>query len=360
MFAREVIARESSSTTTTSPGLNTTVCARMKVLRIIYSATILCLLQRAYFCAKDQITWENVKKALKFFSVIVLLSCAAVYYLCLFRRSSDVLSSPELTKQYQTHLDSMWQSHLLLEEQIRAIEAFKMEIDHLHGQISGINKNMTHCIKQILEESEIPGENKEQVLEMIDLAIKKYEDPVQMADWAQKTLGATIDKQRTSGNYDIKNKDVCWFMPWIFCSAKPPDIVLEPDVNPGNCWAFQGSEGQVVIKLPQKIQLLAVTVEHIPKAISPSGNVSSAMKDFVVSGLDNETDEETLLGMFTYDIEKETIQTFHLKNQHSKEFLYVKFKVWSNWGNSEFTCIYRLRVHGNFASHLGPLDESSE
>nr|XP_056704938.1 SUN domain-containing protein 3-like [Euleptes europaea] len=263
----------------------------------------------------------------------------------------------ELTQRYQTELKSVWQSHLRLEKQIHDAEALKMVVDHLHDHISGINKNISHSIKQILEESDIPGENKEQVVKMINLAIKKiYEDHVQMADWAQKTLGATIDKERTSESYKTESMNICWF----FCSAKPPETVLEPDVHPGNCWAFRGSEGHVVIKLPEKIYPLAVTVQHVAQAITPSESIVAALKDFVVSGLDDGTGEETLLGIFMYDIDKEPIQTFQLQNQHSKQFLYIKFKILSNWGNQEFTCIYRLRVHGNIANLLGPLDEGSE
>ncbi|XP_077201390.1 SUN domain-containing protein 3-like [Paroedura picta] len=362
MFTREIIERESSSTTTLSSGLSTNVCAQTSVLRNIcnipclIALTILCLpgyLSRAYVYAKDQISMENF---LKFFLLAAAIICVAVYYSCVCRRSFDILSSQELTQQYQAELKSVWQSHHLLEERTRDIEVLKMKIDHLRDQFGGINKSLLHSVKQILEESDIPGENKEQVLEMINLAIKKiYEDHVQMSDWAQKTLGATIDKERTSESYEPMWN--CWLIPWLISSAKPPDTILEPNVYPGNCWAFQGSEGQVVIKLPDKIHPVAVTVQHISKAIAPNGNITSALKDFVVSGLDDETDEEILLGTFKYDIEKEIIQTFQFKNEHSREFLYIKFKVQSNWGNPEFTCIYRLRVHGKMTSLLGSLNE---
>ncbi|KAL7988642.1 hypothetical protein Chor_007561 [Crotalus horridus] len=124
----------------------------------------------------------------------------------------------------------------------------------------------------------------------------------------------------------------------------------KPDVNPGNCWAFSGSEGQAVIKLPEKVQLTAVTVQHISKAIAFSEGITSALKDFLVYGLNDETKEEILLGTFMYDTEKELIQTFQLKNEQEKAFQYVKIKVQSNWGNPEYTCIYRVRVHGRMAN----------
>nr|XP_028568810.1 SUN domain-containing protein 3-like [Podarcis muralis] len=352
-FTREVIGRENSCGTLSSDSSCVSQKSLLRAICTIPSSiivTVICLpefLCKACICLRDQCTMANFAKSLKFLSITVPTICAAIYCSCLCMRLSDSLSSKELTQLYETELKSLWKSQNLLEEQIHEIQGLKKETDRLRAEINSINEGILKSVKEILEESDIPGENKDQVLTTINLAFKKiYEDHVQMADWAQKTIGATIDKDRTSKSYVPESMQNCWFQ-WLFVSStNPPDTVLQPDVYPGNCWAFRGSEGQVVIKLPEKIQPTAVTVQHISKAISPSGGVNSALKDFWVFGLEDETREETLLGKFMYDIEKEAIQTFQLKNEHLKQFLHIKFKVLSNWGNPEFTCIYRLRVHG--------------
>lgn len=61
----------------------------------------------------------------------------------------------------------------------------------------------------------------------------------------------------------------------------------QPDVNPGNCWAFKGSKGFLVIRLSMRIVPTAFSLEHIPKALAPSGTLLSAPRDFsvYVSGL---------------------------------------------------------------------------
>ncbi|KAK1197687.1 SUN2 protein, partial [Pygoscelis papua] len=86
---------------------------------------------------------------------------------------------------------------------------------------------------------------------------------------------------------------------------------LQPDVSPGNCWPFQGHQGQVVIRLPARVHLTAVTVQHIAKEVSPSGTVISAPQRRRCLYADGE--EETLLGTFTYNVAKELVQTFPLK-----------------------------------------------
>ncbi|XP_066468704.1 SUN domain-containing protein 3-like [Tiliqua scincoides] len=278
----------------------------------------------------------------------------SIYFGCQCLRY-DGLSSKE---EYETELKSLWQSQVLLEEQFSEIEFIKKEAEHLRMEIKNLNEGILQSVKQILEDSDIPGDYKSQVLTLINLAFKKiYEDHVQMADWAQKTIGATIDKDRTSKTYDPENAASCWFGWFFLSSARPPDTILQPDVYPGNCWAFEGSEGQVVVKLPEKIHTTAVTIQHISKVVSPSGEITSALKDFMVYGINDDNKKEILLGTFMYDTEKEAIQTFPLKNEGLEPYLFIKFHVKSNWGNPNFTCIYRVRVHGKMVKQLSSVEE---
>ncbi|NXK01190.1 SPAG4 protein, partial [Corythaixoides concolor] len=139
-------------------------------------------------------------------------------------------------------------------------------------------------------------------------------------------------------------------------------------VSPGSCWALRGHQGQVVIRLPARVHLSAVTVQHIHKEASPSGTVVSAPRDMAVfvslcwallagSGpggrpgqVDADGEEETLLGTFTYDTAREAIQTFRLKNApFPRAFSHIKLLVKNNWGNPVYTCIYRVQVHGKMA-----------
>ncbi|XP_051664748.1 SUN domain-containing protein 5-like [Manacus candei] len=165
-------------------------------------------------------------------------------------------------------------------------------------------------------------------------------------DWALKSSGATIDTQRTSQTYDCRESWVCRIL-YFFWTANPPDTILQPNVSPGSCWAFSGHQGQVVIKLPARVHPTAITVQHITKDVSPSGTVISAPKDITAFGVDAAGEEESLLGTFTYNVEKEPMQTFPLKDVlPPRAFSYVKILVKSNWGNPWYTCIYRVQVHG--------------
>lgn len=51
---------------------------------------------------------------------------------------------------------------------------------------------------------------------------------------------------------------------------------------PGECWAFEGSVGDVVIKLAVPAIVTGFTLEHIPKSVSRYQNIDSAPKHFQV------------------------------------------------------------------------------
>ncbi|KAK2518264.1 hypothetical protein Q9966_014377 [Columba livia] len=64
----------------------------------------------------------------------------------------------------------------------------------------------------------------------------------------------------------------------------------------------------------------------------------------------DEAGAETLLGTFTYDVNKMIAQTFHVQRQLPRTFRYIKFQVESNWGNPEYTCVYRVQVESDWGN----------
>jgi SUN domain-containing protein 1/2 len=118
-------------------------------------------------------------------------------------------------------------------------------------------------------------------------------------------------------------------------------------VNPGQCWAFRGSQGYVVIQLAGIVKPTAFTLEHIPKTLSPSGKIDSAPKEFTVHGLQHDRDRDgVFIGNYTYQEAGEPLQYFPIADPDVGAFPIVEIQIHSNWGNLEYTCLYRFRVHG--------------
>ncbi|XP_029434655.1 SUN domain-containing protein 3-like [Rhinatrema bivittatum] len=182
------------------------------------------------------------------------------------------------------------------------------------------------------------------------------EDHVQVADYALKSVGAQIVQKGNKTTWsDAINH---FFIIPERTSASNPDVILQPNVHPGNCWAFPGSQGQVVIRLPLKIHPVAVTLEHIPKAISPTGDITDAPRDFAVYGLEEKDEAHgALLGTFTYNADADPVQTFRLRGEADTLYQFIELKVLSNWGNQASTCLYRFRVHKDLPSSVQTVRE---
>ncbi|KAM6232838.1 LOW QUALITY PROTEIN: SUN domain-containing protein 5-like [Spheniscus humboldti] len=267
------------------------------------------------------------KRFLKVFLLLLPVALAGVY--C--GTSLPAWTMPakglreELPRVSAADLKTLRHSSALLAEQTQKVQLLLEEVAQLRAEI-----------RSVKEAQKVNQAASEMALEVL----------VEMSDWALKSSGATIDAQRTSETYNCKENWGCRVL-WFFCTANPPDTILQPDVSPGNCWPLQGHQGQVVIRLPARVHLTAVAVQHIAKEVSPSGTVISAPRDIAVFGVDADGEEETLLGTFTYDVAQELIQTFPLKNAPlPRAFSRIKLLVKSNWGNPAYTCIYRVQVHG--------------
>ncbi|XP_048089745.1 SUN domain-containing protein 1-like [Alosa alosa] len=132
-----------------------------------------------------------------------------------------------------------------------------------------------------------------------------------------------------------------------------PRTVIQPEMHPGKCWAFKGSEGFLTITLSLPVHITHVTLEHIPKSLSPTGHIDSAPREFAVYGLSgfDEQEEGKFLGRFTYDSDGEPIQTFELLDSVKDVYGAAQLRVLSNWGNPEYSCVYRFRVHGQPHPH---------
>ncbi|XP_060141339.1 SUN domain-containing protein 1 isoform X6 [Globicephala melas] len=223
-----------------------------------------------------------------------------------------------------------------------------------------ILKNITHHIsvtKQMptsetvvsaVNGAGVSGITEAQARAIVNSALRLYsQDKTGMVDFALESGGGSILSTRCSETYETKTALISLFGVPLWYFSQSPRVAIQPDIYPGNCWAFRGSQGYLVVRLSMKIHPTTFTLEHIPRTLSPTGNITSAPKDFAVYGLENEYQEEgQLLGQFTYDQEGESLQMFSAPKRPERAFQIVELRIFSNWGHPEYTCLYRFRVHG--------------
>ncbi|XP_038006875.1 SUN domain-containing protein 1 isoform X2 [Motacilla alba alba] len=234
-----------------------------------------------------------------------------------------------------------------LQTLLRDLELQILKNITLHMSVTN-QKVTSEVVTNAVTNAGISGITEAQAQIIVNNALKLYsQDKTGMVDFALESGGGSILSTRCSETYETKTALISLFGIPLWYFSQSPRVVIQPDMYPGNCWAFKGSQGYLVVRLSMKIYPTAFTLEHIPKTLSPTGNITSAPRNFAVYGLDDEYQEEgKLLGEYVYDQDGEPLQMFPVMEKNEDAFQIVELRIFSNWGHAEYTCLYRFRVHG--------------
>ncbi|XP_072705543.1 SUN domain-containing protein 3-like, partial [Ciconia boyciana] len=198
---------------------------------------------------------------------------------------------------------------LTLQEQLRKLQE---ELYHLRWSVKDVAER---ALQEALKQAKLPGFTGWAVQEIINHVLEKLEENrVPMPDYALKSSGAAVIHSRTSPSFkNTKGKVLLFSLP-VLDYVRSPELILEPENHPGNCWPFPGSQGHVFIKLSVTIIPRAVTMDHVSGTTFHGDSISRAPKDFAVYGLKEEHEEQgTFLGQFTFQAVLNPSQTFQLK-----------------------------------------------
>ncbi|XP_064245941.1 SUN domain-containing protein 1 isoform X7 [Passer domesticus] len=244
-------------------------------------------------------------------------------------------------------LNSNFVSKSDLQTLLRDLELQILKNITLHMSVTN-QKVTSEVVTNAVTNAGISGITEAQAQIIVNNALKLYsQDKTGMVDFALESGGGSILSTRCSETYETKTALISLFGIPLWYFSQSPRVVIQPDMYPGNCWAFKGSQGYLVVRLSMKIYPTAFTLEHIPKTLSPTGNITSAPRNFAVYGLDDEYQEEgKLLGEYVYDQDGEPLQMFPVMEKNEDAFQIVELRIFSNWGHAEYTCLYRFRVHG--------------
>jgi len=184
-------------------------------------------------------------------------------------------------------------------------------------------------------------------------------------------------------------------------NVAPPESMIQKNTLPGSCWPIKGSNGEVTLKLAYPIVVDSVSVDHVSSNIVKDRNIDSAPKRMKVVGYPPCVDDSSSsycatvgfnindpidIAEIIYDVEGPSVQTFD--SYYTKAIASIPpaskggfgdnsevengintvsscsqqttcsgpprigvaavgVKILENWGNSDFTCLYRVRLHGD-------------
>ncbi|KAL9658487.1 hypothetical protein ABK040_006027 [Willaertia magna] len=255
----------------------------------------------------------------------------------------------ELSKENKVDLE-MGKADIKKEISKIKLEIQQMVEEQINKKVSSIPQSPSQLVNSIKKQdiestiestvnnmrTDIKKEILPVVKKMIDQAIEVYaSDRINMTDFALISMGSRIVEHSptfTSNGWGN----------WLV-STKQPGIMLQTDVTIGNCWPMKGKSGYVVIQIAFPITPTHFSIDHIPASLSP--DISSAPKLFSIYGYDNHTSLVKLTD-YEYDINGPAVQTFPVSETIVSKFQLFRLQIKDNYGNENYTCIYRFRIHG--------------
>jgi len=144
------------------------------------------------------------------------------------------------------------------------------------------------------------------------------------------------------------------FFPTYYPS-NPPQTMLEPSIEVGQCWPMAGTNGTVVVELGRDLQITSIGVQHIPRSLAPDPTTAPKKLRFygyTANQWDkaptNKIPEGELLGSLDYQVRSSTQEDLaqYVHPMKDTRYKYVRLEVLNNYGNPNYTCLYRFHVHG--------------
>uniref|UniRef100_A0A1I7YBA1 SUN domain-containing protein n=1 Tax=Steinernema glaseri TaxID=37863 RepID=A0A1I7YBA1_9BILA len=247
--------------------------------------------------------------------------------------------------QLQALLDDRLQSSLDAQLQSSLDEKLKISVDaHMKDRC---NSEPVKSAAAVVTEVDI-----EKIRKMIKESIDVYDaDKTGMADYALESAGGSVVSTRCTEPYkETSRVESIYGIPLWYSSYSPRSVIQRKSqgATAGECWAFTGNHGYLTIQLAGRVNVTAVSYEHLPVALSPQGHIRSAPREFLVWSYQTVEGHanRVLLGTFEYSRDGGSIQTFPVQNKDPLGTPIVELEVITNYG-SEYTCLYRFRVHGN-------------
>lgn len=248
------------------------------------------------------------------------------------------------------------------------LDSIDAKLEHFDEKISRLDESNTSKLSQL--ENKL-ATNTEKLQRYGSQSHGEKSSDVNGANFADSNIGAKILRPLTSPTYDplrsmtfaykwIRNK----FAPPSYVNEHRPETVLTPNMDIGRCWPMTGSHGTVAVEFDRTVDLHALGIVHPEKFRLTDATSAPRQGSFYVAPI-NLDDANKLRAMFVesnshpgyfqvtkfeYDINSlESVQAFDLPHAYREIHPQIKsviYEIDSNWGNRNYTCIYRVAAYG--------------
>eukprot|EP01038_Epipyxis_sp_PR26KG_P005043 gene5043-7037_t len=256
-------------------------------------------------------------------------------------------------------------------------------LDKLNGFVDEVKSVMeAECTSKLENE-------KEKLLKYMEQTVSKKSDTnIPSRDYALSSAGGQIVHNMTSATYFPPTKRIDETIKSFFKESGLPELnnyipsirgdkilntlgihigvgtpedAISLDTSLGSCWPVEGSSGILTVEIAFPILFKSMSIDHISS--DEAININTAPKDFKLFGFTSFVSPPKLLVSGSYELNSHPVQNFPLNYtaNANNTYKFFKLEIQSNHGNNDYTCLYRLRIHGqqqmkypqqNFSSKL--------
>ena len=304
-------------------------------------------------------------------------------------QENHIVSRPEILRLIrQSWDDNQREIRTEMASFTKKLENTSRQIQQLHQEPGGLTTKEVKAIaeevvRKVLPHAQIEALARSNLQQTVNYGLTRV-------NYFSKGTGAVIDPYHTSPNYVFPSQDVWFFSRWTRAvmlnsvpAPKAPETALTRWDEHGDCWCSPSSSANgfgttLGVIMAKTIHPDQVVVEHIsPFAALEPGAAPREMELFAfvdtTSGTYNElkTLSDGVFGVdeggslpygwvriatFTYDQEStQNVQSFPVQLDMkalgaSTNKIIVRSK--NNWGGEKvgYTCLYRVRLHGEIAA----------
>jgi len=256
----------------------------------------------------------------------------------------DLKESDELKQLIAGLDDRITSTEIIIKSQLPNLVESRISVlkKDMIGAIDELQSNMSNVHASL-------SLAKQQVSSMLQLELSNFSaDQTGLVDWFSQALGASVLSTPNTSTYPFPSEELKIFGFSIWKINSSPNQILQPVSKPGQCWAFVGQTGSVVIQLAKQVKMASVAIEHI----RPSPDLSSAPQKVEV--FDHVLGRSLLNATYSISDTSSSLQIFPMTNGFLPVVSKLRFEIHSNWGHPDYTCIYRVRVHGDSQESLIP------
>ncbi|KUJ16189.1 uncharacterized protein LY89DRAFT_76663 [Mollisia scopiformis] len=282
---------------------------------------------------------------------------------------------------------------------------------NLQTELAQLSKKIAHATRSITKLQNNPGSlTKEEVQSIIADTLKKLipngqlgsladanirnalEESLARPNFFSKATGAVVDPVLTSSTYVFPGSDVWFPSRWMraiignpITPPNPPEAALTRWEEFGDCWCSSSVDAEgygpsIGVITGSSIYPEQVVVEHIPakSTLEPGATPKDMELLAYIPDLDTYNAAKTLseeffaddipetqapyrfvhIASWTYEKDAESVQAFQIQVDMTSIGAEVnKFivRAKNNWGGEKvpYTCLYRIRVHGETIPNSG-------